>query len=249
MTTQQAIELFLAEKNGKLRLPKNMLTTNKVKQDYINDLFYFISISMAKDSSKLLKNAGVGFEIEISIIDEMRMQDIAKTNPYLQGFKMGDDSRPFSLNTDFGYGEFYNARRYFKNLTYPKGIVKGYCHRNCQLLAASFAEKFNNVKRITGICFVGHQFLHSVLYFEQNGKKLIMDVNHDLVMDADFYFKLTSFEKLTETSGNQILYDMKEIFIYNPKFDFNLPDICFALAYDDVMQKIKQVLKDDGELY
>lgn len=244
MKIKEATELFNQDKAGQLRMPNNLISNKKKDLEDIKDLFYAIFLFAQKDSNDILREAGRGLIVDVNPADEMHAKQIIRTNPFTSSFKMGDETTPYSFETKYGTAEFVGARRFFENGEYPAGIKKGFCFKNSFLLARHLAGKVPNVKQLTGISYLGKPFLHSVVYHEQmGGGAVIIDLNHDLVMGANSYLNLTSFEVLSVNDGEQIKKDMEKLFGKTIP-EFNLPDVWFALAYDDLMPKIKKAIKN-----
>lgn len=181
MTIQEITDLRKLENENELRLP---IRAQKLSQDeckHIYKIFYYMSSLTQfneKNSSLILKSILIRFPEVISI----------------KG--VGTRVSPFKIQTQYGCGEFFNARLLFEDGKYPINAIHGCCFMNCYNMALKLSKE--NCSILSGIAFKGKRpFLHSVIKI---GDKII-DLNYDMCIDAELYYGLFNFEVLSEVNS------------------------------------------------
>lgn len=221
MTIEEINELAREEKAGLLRKPKdaeNMSLEDLQKQEQLT-----LRMKWFVDEEK--NNGLVGCAYRRLFM---------KKQKGVKSFKgIGTIKHPCKIETDFGVGTFYDARKGFDKKTYPDFIEQNFCYSNC--LQFALVTKFD-CKILSGIGYMTKPFLHSVILVD--GK--VIDFNYNMVINKDLYFKLVKFECLAELDAQKT----------RDTFDFvcskrdllrksNLQTIIINFAYDDVLDYLK----------
>ena len=80
--------------------------------------------------------------------------------------------------------------------------------KRCYIKSIYLASSFRNSMVLFGTAKVGdYQYLHAVVQFNFNGKLLIADWNHNIIMPKDEYFKLFNYQVINRVFGTNIISD------------------------------------------
>ena len=158
----------------------------------------------------------------------------------LAGFKQIDqDGVIYNIETVYGKGKFFDAHRLYKDGKYPNYIKPGLCFSNAYAYALTSNKEVNVV---SGICLLGKPFLHSVV---ETAGGLVIDFNYSLVMEAELYYELFSFERLAEVKYKQIQKNKNLCLNNNELFSkYESPIINFA--FEELIKEIKTATKETG---
>lgn len=116
----------------------------------------------------------------------------------IKSFKgLGTIKHPIKMETNFGFGSFYDARKGFDKNRYPEWIEQNYCYSNCFQFALLTSL---DCKILSGIAYMDKPFLHSVILF----KDKVIDFNYNVVMSKHLYVAITKFECLAEVDAQRI---------------------------------------------
>lgn len=236
MKIEEVEKLRESEKQKTLRLPNTMTVTDDIDKRELYCLVWYITYLMAK-------NTGGQFLEQ----DDDLAWSIKNTNPFLKSISgNGIKSDPYIIKTEFGDGEFFDARALIKEERL-KQIRKFFCFNNSYKFAMALAKHIGEAEQISGIAFVSKPFLHSVIGFEKDGKKYVLDLNYDLIISYNLYMKLFSFEVLAVNKGTTLNADYDEISSKVKNFSYTASDYGLAFAYEETMQKVKKELGIAGE--
>ena len=217
MTIDEINDLAKQEKQKLLRKPKN--AENFSQEDLKTQEQLLLRVKWFLDEEKANGFVGCLFR-----------RIVMKKQKGVKSFKgLGTIKHPYRIETDFGGGCFYDARKGFKKSTYPKWIEQNYCYDNC--LKFALLTKIE-CKVLSGLAYMDKPFLHSVILI--NNK--IVDFNYNVVMDKDLYFNLVKFESMAEVDAKQVR-DTADFVTSKRKLlnMTNLKTITLNFAFDDVL--------------
>ena len=140
---------------------------------------------------------------------------------------------PYKIETDFGGGTLYDARKGFNKKTYPEWIEQNYCYDNC--LKFALLTKLD-CSVLSGLAYMDKPFLHSVILV----KDKIIDFNYHIVMDKELYFKLVKFECMAKVNAKQVR-DTSDFVVSKRSIlnKSNLKTITMNFAFDDVLDYLQ----------
>lgn len=243
LTINEARLLRWQENNRELRRPNNMITEERNELINIYDMLRYLFNVMDKhrlNASKYLPT---------SLLEKLLTEKYLKKQILTEELSgKGTIKQPYKIKTKYGDAEFFNAK-YIFNGKYPNKIEKFQCFGNTMMIAYLLYNANKHAKIVTGIAYLNHPFLHSVILLEDvGGKPMVMDINYDLVIDADFYFKMFQFEKICTIDCKQLGEDW-EMLKQGSKY-LNFDESCYYLdiAYDDVIRLVKEGLEKEGKL-
>ena len=221
MKIEEINELARQEKIGLLRKPKD--AQNMQEQDLKTTEQLLLNIRWFLEQEKTQGFVGCAY----------RRLVLKKLNG-VRSFKgMGTIKHPCRIETDFGSGLFYDARKGFDKKEYPDFIQQNFCYSNC--LQFALTTKIN-CKILSGIGYMEKPFLHSVILVNDK----VIDFNYHVVMSKELYFKLVKFEILAEVDAQKardtfnFVCSKRDILTKT-----KLQTITINFAYDDVLDYLK----------
>lgn len=120
----------------------------------------------------------------------------------------------------------------------------GKCHQNAIFVAKSLSEEDRKTTYVVGGKFKENEidyYNHS--WVEIDKKNIVIDFNHNLIMNRDKYYKLFEVKPITKT----LISDIEEIIqtiIYDAKLDMHPMDInYFGKEYYNDLKKNEKILK------
>ena len=221
MNIEEINALAVDEKNGVLRKP--MSVEEYSKEELFNQEQILLRIRWFLNEEKQKGFVGCLFR-----------RLVMKKQKGVESFKgLGTIKHPFKIETEFGSGTVYDARKGFEKNTYPQWIRQNYCYSNCLQFVLLTKVK---CKLLSGIAYLEEPFLHSIVLI---GDKVI-DFNYHIVMSKDLYFKLTKFECLAEIDAQKIR-DTNDFILSKEDILTStcLQTITINFAYDDVLSYLQ----------
>lgn len=217
MTIEEINELAQLEKTEKLRKP--ISAENLTQEELFNSEQILLRMKWLLQEQK-----------EQGLVGCLYRRLVMKKQKGVRLFKgLGTIKHPYRIETDFGSGSFYDARKGFNKKRYPDFVAQNFCYSNC--LQFALTTKID-CKILSGIGYMNKPFLHSVILI---GDKII-DFNYHVVMDKDLYFALTKFECLAELEAKRVRKDFD--FVLSKRYILsksNLKTTTINFAYDDVI--------------
>ena len=231
MKLEEIQKLIKDEDAGRLRIPA--IKENVTKKDLNKSseiLTIIVKYIIGNSDSEVFINSTLGYVA----VEKAGIKSFACLEP---NYKM------YQVNTKFGEGTFFDARKLFENGKYPKWIRPGFCFSNAY---AHILTEGIKSKILSGIVYVGSgkPFLHSAILTEEG---MIVDFNYNLVMSKELYCNLFNFEVLAELESDKII-EKKEFCLKNPEIFSEYKSYEINFAFDDVMERIKekQSILDEG---
>ena len=224
MTIREAEEIIKSYEVGGLRKPQSILGEKYNEIMKIHQTFKIIIDDIIRNPKRN------DYLDSINGKRKMRRCGILKAKLLNKIFES------YTIETKFGNGIFFDARKLFIGKEYPKWIKYNFCYANARnyLLTSGLDGKI-----LSGIAFVGKPYLHSVVLVEDD----IIDFNYDLVMSKDLYFALTHFEVLSEIDGKDLVENKKIL-----RGLKGIKDDVFSLAFDDIIASIKSKIEDKNDV-
>ena len=141
----------------------------------------------------------------------------------------------YRIETKFGEGTFFDARKLFEKGKYPAWVKPDFCYSNAY--AHVMTEELKATV-ISGIGYVGSgkPFLHSAILTADG---MIIDFNYNLVMSKELYYNLFNFEVLAWLDSDKIIKN-KTFCLKNPEIFSGYKSYEINFAFDEVMEKVKQ---------
>ena len=227
MEIEKAKKLLLLDGQGQLPLSHSLS-----EQDKENGLY------------RLYLLAGLGnlFSGDChNLVSKKRLLDAIIKNPLVESFKYSRDCEQASvLKTVFGETLIFNIHAMFKHNKIPSFVKPNNCYYNCQMAL----QIEGATKQITGKLNFDRAFLHSVVVLGSN--KNVIDFNNFLIMDYDFYIKLTNFEILNEITREELIEEIEQDY-YKTYSDYakangdHLDYGQIALSHQEIVEKAKQL--------
>ncbi len=217
MTIEEINELAQLERAEKLRKP--IFAENLNHEELFNSEQILLRIKWLLQEQK-----------EQGLVGCLYRRLVMKKQKGVNSFKgVGTLKHPYKIETDFGSGCFYDARKGFNKKKYPDFVAQNFCYSNC--LQFALTTKID-CKILSGIGYMDKSFLHSVILIRDK----IIDFNYHVAMDKDLYFALTKFECLEELDAKKVRetcdYVMSKRYVLSKS---HLQTITINFAYDDVL--------------